>query len=194
MKTVSKVLNKLRKINWKDEELSTFAIKCLSSVWNIKFNNINALACLLSKLCQHQTWAIARVLDNILEDIRLGMQITLSEFNQQRIAVIRYFAECFNFNLIDSTILFSHLYSLLTYGVNYEDILKSELDPPTNLMRLRLVANVLHTCGNFLTSPSPKKKLDYFILYYQVMIFILTFQMLIILHVYRDTIGSRNLI
>lgn len=168
MKTITKVITKLRKLDWKNTEISSHAIKCLSSVWNIKFNNIVTLARLLSMLCQHQAWAVARVLDNIFEDIRLGMQMNSREFNQRRISVIRFFAECFNFNLIDSTMLFSTLYSLLIYGINYDDITKSELDPPINLMRLRLVANVLHTCGNFITSSPAKKKFDCFLLYYQV--------------------------
>lgn len=164
----SKVLIKLRKLDWKDPEISSFTIKCLSSVWNLKYYNIIYLAHLLFGLYSYQEWVIPRVLDTILEDIRLGLQMNTFEYNQRRIAVIKFFAECFNYRLIDSGLLFRVLYLLITFGVNYGDITQSPLDPPVNLMRLRLAAQILHSCGSFLTSGLSRKKLDYYLYFYQV--------------------------
>jgi len=166
----SKVLLKLRKLNWRDLEISSYAIKCLSSVWNLKYYNIIYLAHLLFGLYSYQDWVIPRVLDTILEDIRLGLQMNSIEFNQRRIAVVKFFAECFNYRLIDSGLLFRVLYLLITYEVNYVDITQSPLDPPLNLMRLRLSAQILHSCGSFLTSGLSRKKLDYYLYFYQVII------------------------
>lgn len=85
--------------------------------------------------------------------------------------MIKFFAECFNYRLIDSGLLFRVLYLLITYGVNYEDVRLSALDPPANLMRLRLAAQILHTCGGFLTSGLSRKKLEYYLYFYQVSLF-----------------------
>ena len=166
--TTSKVLLKLRKLDWNNREISSFTIDCLASVWNLKFDNIIYLAHLLFGLYSHQEWAIPRVLDTILEDIRLGLQMNSIEFNQRRIAVIKFFAECFNYRLIDSSLLFRILYLLITFGVDYVDITQSPFDPPANLMRLRLAAQILHTCGSFLTSSPSRKKLEYYLYFYQV--------------------------
>ena len=164
----SKVLIKLRKLDWNDLEISSYTIKCLASVWNMKYYNIVYLAQLLFGLYSYQEWVIPRVLDTLLEDIRIGMQMNSIEFNQRRIASIKFLAECFNYRLIDSGLLFRILYMLITFGVNYADITQSLLDPPYNLMRLRLAAQILHTCGSFLSSGLSRKKLDYYLYFYQV--------------------------
>ncbi|OTF80241.1 hypothetical protein BLA29_011678, partial [Euroglyphus maynei] len=143
-KNVSNVLKKLRRIDWNDPELTVFTIQTLSSVWKIKCDNIPALAHLLTNLSQHRSQTVLMVMDTILENIRIGMQMNSLEYNQRRISTIKYFAECFNYNLIDSTLLFNIMYSLLLYGVDYNDAGKSSMDPPFNLMRLRLVAQILH--------------------------------------------------
>ncbi|KAH9413413.1 Regulator of nonsense transcripts upf2 [Dermatophagoides pteronyssinus] len=166
-KNVSNVLKKLRRLNWNDKDINTFAIKTLSSAWNIKYDNIPALASLLSNLSQNRSQTVLMVMDTILENIRIGMQMNSLEYNQRRIATIKYFAECFNYNLFDSTLLFNIMYSLLLYGVDYNDLSKSTMDSPFNLIRFRLVAQILHICGHFLLSPVAKKKLDFFLLFFQ---------------------------
>ncbi|KAF7495163.1 Regulator of nonsense transcripts 2 [Sarcoptes scabiei] len=165
--TISFVLNKLRKMNWTDKDTCLFIVKSLSSPWNLKFDNIKSLAQLLTNIYQHQSRSVLMVLDNILEEIRLGMQMNSLESNQRRIAIAKYFAECYNYNLIDSNLLFNTLYSLITYGVNYNEIEQSFADPPLNMMRFRLVSQILSTCGHFLLTSSLRKKLEYFLYFFQ---------------------------
>lgn len=166
-KTVSNVLKKLRRIDWNDKEINAFAIQSLASAWKVKCDNIPALASLLSNLSQHRSQTVLMVMDTVLENIRIGKQMNSLEYNQRRISTIKFFAECFNYNLVDSTLLFNVMYSLLIYGVDYNDAGKSPMDPPFNLMRLRLVAQILHICGHFLMSPAAKKKLDFFLFFFQ---------------------------
>lgn len=161
-------MKKLRKLNWHDPETNLFAVQTLSAAWNVKYDNIVYLAQLLFNLKSYQHKAVEAVVDNLLEDIRLGMEMNTVEMNQRRLAVIRYIAECFNFRLIDSGLLFRMLYSLLVFGINYEDVRSSPLDQPGNLVRVRLVSVVLRTCGKLFTSSSSRKKLDYFIYFFQV--------------------------
>lgn len=157
-------------MNWTDKDTCLFIVKSLSSPWNLKFDNIKSLAQLLTNIYQHQSRSVLMVLDNILEEIRLGMQMNSLESNQRRIAIAKYFAECYNYNLIDSNLLFNTLYSLITYGVNYNEIEQSFADPPLNMMRFRLVSQILSTCGHFLLTSSLRKKLEYFLYFFQVRI------------------------
>ena len=47
---VEKILRQMRKINWKDEELKRFSVKCLIAVWNLRYNSIHCMANLVSGL------------------------------------------------------------------------------------------------------------------------------------------------
>ena len=49
-----------------------------------------------------------------------------------------------------------------------EDGAPSPLDPPEHLFRIRLVCVVLDTCGQYFDKGSSKKKLDCFLVYFQV--------------------------
>ena len=84
------------------------------------------------------------------------------------------------------------LYSLITFGVVLDqEAAVASLDPPDHMVspphhspphlvpprrsphtspqvRLRLVCVLLDTCGQYFSSGASKKKLDYFILYFQV--------------------------
>ena len=45
---------------------------------------------------------------------------------------------------------------------------ESILDPPEHLFRIRLVCTLLDTCGQYFDRGSSKKKLDCFLVYFQV--------------------------
>jgi hypothetical protein len=49
------------------------------------------------------------------------------------------------------------------------DAVPSLLDPPEHLFRIRLVCVLLETCGQYFDRGSSKKKLDCFLVYFQVM-------------------------
>ena len=64
--------------------------------------------------------------------------------------------------------IFQVLYSLITFGVVMEhNLAEQSLDPPEHMLRLRLVCILLDTCGQYFTTGSSKKKLDYFLIYLQ---------------------------
>jgi regulator of nonsense transcripts 2 len=58
---------------------------------------------------------------------------------------------------------------LITFGVELDHSSSSEgnLDPPEHMLRLRLVCVLLDTCGQYFTTGTSKKKLDYFLIYFQ---------------------------
>lgn len=165
---IDKILRLIRKLDWDNPEVVEYAVECFVSCWNVKFYNIRCVANLLAALNQYQDWVIPQVIDGVLEDIRLMMEINHSKYNQRRISVMRYLGELFNYRLIESSVIFKILYFLLTYEVYYDlPGYFSELDPAPNLFRIRLVCQLLDTCGQYFNSGTVKKKLDCFIIFFQ---------------------------
>ncbi|XP_037077123.1 regulator of nonsense transcripts 2-like [Pollicipes pollicipes] len=165
--TTEKVLRQLRKLDWSDTDTAAYCIRCLSSVWRIKYYHIRCLASLVAGLSQYQEDVGPHVVDNTLEDIRLGMELNEVHFNQRRISVVRYLGELYNYRLLDTAVVFKVLFSLISFGVSLEPESPSPLDPPGSEMRLRLVCVVLDTCGRYFSSGSSKRQLDQYIVYLQ---------------------------
>ena len=85
----------------------------------------------------------------------------------------KYILFYFYSRLIDSSVVFKVLYSLLTYGTESNDAAAmaagyNPLDQPEDMLRLRLVCTILDTCGAYFVSGSSKTKLRYFLAYFQV--------------------------
>ena len=156
----------MRKLNWNDAEDSDYAIKCLVAAWNVKYNNIHCLANLLAGLSQYHDWVGIRVVDAVLEDIRVGMEMNQARFNQRRISMTRYVGELYNYRMVDSTVVFATLYSFISFGVNTDATVDgTNLDPPEHLFRLRLACTLLDACGRYFDRGSSKKKLDCYLKY-----------------------------
>lgn len=172
--TIDLVLQKLKKLDWSDITLTKFVINCMIEAYNIKFYNIRYLAALLAAVNKEHHWISVSVIDGVVEDILLMMEINEQQFNQRRIPMIRYFGELYNYRLSDSSLVFKILYSLITYGVYYPEpeqtliqIPMSRLDPPDNLFRIKLVCDLLETCGQYLSNGQERKKLDCYLLFFQ---------------------------
>lgn len=164
--TTEKVLRQIRKLPWSDEKAKDYVVKCMTHVWNVKFNNIRCLANMLSGLSEYHDDVAVHVIDGVLENIRLGMETNIFRDNQRRLSSIKYLGEMYNYQLIDSDIIFQNLYLLITFGGSLEMSL-STLDPPEHLFRIRLVCTVLETCGQYFDRGTSKKKLDCFLVYFQ---------------------------
>ncbi|CAG2107458.1 unnamed protein product, partial [Medioppia subpectinata] len=143
---VDKILRQIRKLRWEDKELSSYAIRCLTAIWNVKFYNVRCVANLLAGLNSFQEWVAPQVIDGALEDIRIGMEMNSPKFNQRRVSMCKFLGELYNYRLVDSSIVFKVLYSFVTFGVFYDHSIYSDSDPPDNLVRIRLICQLLETC------------------------------------------------
>ena len=77
---------------------------------------------------------------------------------------MKYLGELYNYKMVDSNVIFTTLYSFITLGVAPDPLtMVSPLDPPENLIRLRLATVMLETCGCFFDKGSAKKKLDIYL-------------------------------
>ncbi|XP_039286836.1 regulator of nonsense transcripts 2 isoform X2 [Nilaparvata lugens] len=157
----------LRSADWEDKQLADYIIKCLTSAWKIKYTHIPALANLVAGIVEYQEHVGSRVVDGVLEDIRIGMEMNDACMNQRRIAMIRYYGELYNYRLIDSNDVFKVLYSLITFGVSTDPESESYLDPPGSVFRIRLVLLLLETCASYFTNSESKVKLTYFLTFFQ---------------------------
>nr|CAG4650736.1 EOG090X0143 [Simocephalus serrulatus]SVE94074.1 EOG090X0143 [Simocephalus serrulatus] len=165
--STNKILKQLRKLNWKDPATASYAIRCLTSAWKVKFPNIRTLAGVVAELTLYQEFVGHRVVDAVLEDIRWSLEFPISKFNQRRVSMAKYLAELYNYRMVESSVVFKVLYTCITFGVSFDYSIESDLDQPDNLMRFRLVLTILDTCGVFFSSGLAKKRFDYYLVYLQ---------------------------
>lgn len=165
-KTVEFVLKQYRKLDWSDPDISEYAIKCMSRGYMIKFSVVHCAASVLAGLSTHHEGEAIEVVDNILEDIKATMEYPDPRYNQRRLVQAKYLGELYNYKMVDSNVIFSTLYSFITFGVPPDPLnMTSPLDPPENLIRLRLASILLETCGCFFDKGTAKRKLDIYLQY-----------------------------
>ncbi|XP_047987286.1 regulator of nonsense transcripts 2 isoform X2 [Leguminivora glycinivorella] len=162
-----KIFRLMRKINWEDPEIAAVAIQHLAGGWRVRASARRALARMAAELAAWQEMVAPCVVDTVLEDIRATLEDPHPRHNQRRIATVRYLGELYNYKLLDSRDVFTVLYSFITFGVTNDHALPSPLDPPDNVFRIRLVCALLETCGAYFNSGSSKKRLDYFLIFFQ---------------------------
>jgi regulator of nonsense transcripts 2 len=168
--TTEKILKTIRKFPWEDHEVFQMCVQLLSSAWNLKFSNIQCLANILSGLAPLQEEAVVCVVDNVLEDIRLGLEVNTPRMNQRRVSMSKFLGELYNYQLVESNVIFQTLYSFLSFGWN-PDGTPTPLDPPESYFRVRLITVLLDSCGHYFDHGSSKKKLDNFLLFFQCYLF-----------------------
>jgi len=125
------------------------------------------VADLLFLLKKHHDAVVSQVIDNVLEDIRLMMEINQPKFNQRRLAMVKLLGEMYVYRVVEVGIIFQELYSFISFGVDWKNPNASVIDPPDSLFRVRLCCQLLTTVGEYFTSPVVTKKLDCFLLFFQ---------------------------
>uniref|UniRef100_T1GNV6 MIF4G domain-containing protein n=1 Tax=Megaselia scalaris TaxID=36166 RepID=T1GNV6_MEGSC len=143
---VDKSIKLMRRLNWDDPEI---------------------LADLVSGIVSYQEKAIQKVIDNVFEDIRAGLEIHSVKLSQRRLAMAKYLGELYNYRLIESSDVLNTLYSIISLGVSFEEGVESPLDPTDSTFRLKLACVLLETSGQYFTSVLSRKRLDYFLVFFQ---------------------------
>ncbi|OAP55447.1 hypothetical protein AYL99_10420 [Fonsecaea erecta] len=165
-----KVLKTIRKLHWEEKEVVQMLEKIFSKPGKVKFSNIHLLAVLLQALFRyHQDFAIM-IIDNVLEQITLGLEQNDFKFNQRRVAEVKYLGELYNYKMIDSAVVFDTLYRIVTFGHDGGTPQPGGFtlfDPPDEFFRIRLVCTLLDTCGICFDRGSSRKKLDFFLTFFQ---------------------------
>ncbi|KAL1954068.1 hypothetical protein VTO42DRAFT_1802 [Malbranchea cinnamomea] len=166
----TRVLKSIRKLHWEESEVVAILEKIFSKPGKVKYGNIHLLAILLSALYRyHQDFVIA-VIDNVLERITIGLEQNDFKFNQARIAEVKYLGELYNYKMVDSPVIFDTLYRIVTFGHEGGTPTPGKINPldlPDDYFRIRLVCTLLDTCGVCFDRGSAKKKLDFFLTFFQ---------------------------
>jgi len=115
-KTIDKVLKLTRKLDWEDEEVRRTLHKVFTKPWKITYGNISLLAMLTYDLQRYHPGFAISVVDQILEDVRRGLEQNIYSTNQRRVATIKYLGELYIYRLLGSGIVFDTLWSLMTFG------------------------------------------------------------------------------
>lgn len=115
-KTIDKVLKLLRKLDWDNPDVKRVLHKVFTKPWKIRYSNIGLLAMLTYDLQRYRPAFAISVVDQILEDIRRGLEQNLYSTNQRRVASIKYLGELYIYRLLSSGIIFDTLWTLVTFG------------------------------------------------------------------------------
>ncbi|XP_022990211.1 regulator of nonsense transcripts UPF2-like [Cucurbita maxima] len=157
------VLRQLRKLPW--SECEQYLLKCFMKVQKGKYGQIHLLASLTSGLSRYHDEFSVAVVDEVLEEIRLGLEVNDYGMQQKRIAHMRFLGELYNYELVDSSVVFDTLYLMLFFGHGTSE--QDVLDPPEDTFRIRMVITLLQTCGHYFDRGSSKRKLDRFFIHFQ---------------------------
>ncbi|OMO81089.1 MIF4G-like, type 3 [Corchorus olitorius] len=161
--SIEHVLRQLRKLPW--SECESYLLKCFMKVHKGKYGQIHLIASLTAGLSRyHDEFAVA-VVDEVLEEIRLGLELNDYGMQQRRIAHMRFLGELYNYEHVDSSVIFETLYLILVFG--HDTAEQDVLDPPEDCFRIRMVITLLQTCGHYFGRGSSKRKLDRFLIHFQ---------------------------
>ncbi|GLJ39978.1 hypothetical protein SUGI_0817920 [Cryptomeria japonica] len=161
--SIEHVCRQLRKLPW--SECEPYVLKCFMKVYKGKYGQVHLIASLTAGLSRYQEAFAVAVVDEVLEEIRLGLELNDYGMQQRRIAHMRFLGELYNYRLIDSSVIFDTLYLVLFFGHHTAE--QDELDPSEDCFRIRMVITALQTCGHFFDKGSSKRRLDKFLLYFQ---------------------------
>lgn len=170
----TKVLKSIRKLHWEEKEVVDILERVFSKPSKVKYGNIHLLAILASALYRYHQEFVIGIVDNLLERITLGLEQNDFKFNQRRIAEVKYLGELYNYKLVDSPVIFDTLYRIVTFGHEGGTPMPGKINPldmPDDFFRIRLVSTLLDTCGVCFDRGSAKKKLDFFLTFFQYYIY-----------------------
>eukprot|EP00897_Mesotaenium_endlicherianum_P004511 jgi/Mesen1/4088/ME000214S03269 len=161
--SIERVLRQLRKLPWADCE--AYMRKWLRRIDKWRYSQVHLAASLTAGLSRHHDAFTVAVIDQVLEDVRVGLEMNEYSLQQRRLSQLRFLGELYNYRLIESPVIFDTLYLILFYGYGTPE--QERLDPAEDSFRVRMVVALLETCGQFFDRGSSKRRLNRFLLYLQ---------------------------
>ncbi|OLY85593.1 Regulator of nonsense transcripts 2 [Smittium mucronatum] len=190
--TAENIFRLIRKLPWNDkypydtcddldsQSVHKTLINCFTKSHKVKNSLLPVLAMLVGMISKYHPWFRVRIVDNVLENIRLGLESNLFINNQRRISDIKYLAELYDFRIIDSNEVFETLYLLINFGYtnNNEDGThvipypgrSCYVDSPFDYFRIKLVCTLLDKCGVCFDSAPSKTYLQIFLAFFELYI------------------------
>ncbi|KAK2758364.1 hypothetical protein FQN54_004213 [Arachnomyces sp. PD_36] len=170
----TKVLKSIRKLHWEEPEVVQILERMFSKPEKVKYGSIHLLAILASALYRYHQGFVVGTIDNVLERITIGLEQNDFKFNQRRLSEVKYLGELYNYKMVDSPVIFDTLYRIITFGHEGGTPTPGKINPldmPDDFFRIRLACTLLDTCGVCFDRGAAKKKLDFFLSFFQYYIF-----------------------
>ncbi|WVQ81313.1 hypothetical protein IAT38_003436 [Cryptococcus sp. DSM 104549] len=170
-RTFDKVLKSLRKLHWEDPETYDYIVASFTNIWEVKFGSIPYLAALVYDLQRYHPEFGIIVVDQVMENIRIGLEENIFKFNQRRIATMKYLGELYMYRALNASVIFEVLWGLLSFG--HADTMpypgrECPIDAVDDFFRVRLACTLLDTCGACFEKGSQGRKLDQYLIMLQL--------------------------
>ena len=110
------MLKLIRKLDWNDPQVVRTLHNVFTKVWKVKYNQISLLAMLVCDLHRYHPAFAVNVVDQVLENIRRGLETNVYNANQQRVATVKYLGELYIYRMLGSSIIFDTFWTLVTFG------------------------------------------------------------------------------
>ncbi|KAJ9444141.1 Regulator of nonsense transcripts UPF2 [Diplonema papillatum] len=136
------VASLIRKFDWADPKTLPMVVHAMRKVHLAKYPSIPVFATLTRSLDEHLPEVPVVLVDNILESIRLGLELcppvtdgTQPFSPQKRLLELKFFGDLYVCGVVNDGILYDTLYTLLYYA--------GWADPPGYYFRIRMICTVL---------------------------------------------------
>ncbi|KAF4591515.1 nonsense-mediated mRNA decay factor (Upf2) [Ophiocordyceps camponoti-floridani] len=163
-----KILKQIRRFHWEESDVVVVLEKVFSRPGKVKYGNIHLLAILLSSLHRYHPEFVVKIIDNVIENVSLGLEQNDFRLSQRRIAEVKYLGELYNYRMLEHPVIFDVMYKILTFGYGGPPVpgRVNPFDHPDDFFRIRLIATILETCGMFFSRGAAGKRLDYFLYFF----------------------------
>ncbi|PHH71135.1 hypothetical protein CDD80_5494 [Ophiocordyceps camponoti-rufipedis] len=163
-RSYGKILKQIRRFHWEESDVVVVLEKVFSRPGKVKYGNIHLLAILLSSLHRYHPEFVVKIIDNVVENVSLGLEQNDFRLSQRRIAEVKYLGELYNYRMLEHPVIFEVMYKILTFGHVPGRV--NPFDHPDDFFRIRLIATILETCGMFFSRGAAGKRLDYFLFFF----------------------------
>lgn len=147
--SVKSVAQYLGKFDWRDQGVVSYIRGLFSQPEQINYVNIPYLAKVLENLCINVDRSLyVYVVDQVLEDLTLGLEVNDYRENRKRLAQARYLMELANLKMVSAEQVIKILYKVVTFGyaggIPQREAL-NDLDQATDFFRVKMVTVMVRT-------------------------------------------------
>lgn len=145
--SIKSVSGYLQKFDWNDTKIANIILKLLSKPDEINYINIFSLAKVVEYISSSINRGIyVRIVDQVIEDMTLGLEVNDYRENRKRLSQVRYLVELANLRMISSDQMIKFLYKIITFGCENgipQKGLTNELDKPNDYFRVKMITVII---------------------------------------------------